>query len=232
MAGFRNDVVYGINVDFSGKAIPAATITTDNQILVGTTATNADGSHVQVGVLTAGTNVTIDNTVLADGKLTINASGSGSGGLTQLFFANNSTDLSGVTGDGTSYDVIFDNLTYGQTGSGYDTTTGIFTAPSTGWYFFTYRLGLSGITGSHTACNCDLVTTDTYGLVYRTLANPAAIKDSGNDCTIHDAQIVYLEATQTIKIEITVYSGTKDIGIIGPQSTVQFYSTFTGAKFA
>lgn len=145
-----------------------------------------------------------------------------------IFFANNSTDINDVTGDGTTYTVIFNNLTYGQQGSGYNTGTGVFTAPVTGWYLFTYRLGLAGLTSSHTACNADLVTTDSFGLVYRSVYNPAAIKDSSNFCTVHDSQIVYLAATNTIKVNITVFSGTKVVDIVGPQSTVQFYSTFTG----
>lgn len=49
MAGFRNDVMYANNVDFSGAALPAATVTTDAQLLIGATAS----PHIKVGTLTS-----------------------------------------------------------------------------------------------------------------------------------------------------------------------------------
>lgn len=49
MAGFRNEVVYGSNVDFSGVAVPAATMLTNGQLLIGSTALNAGNTHINVG---------------------------------------------------------------------------------------------------------------------------------------------------------------------------------------
>lgn len=53
MAGFQNDVVFANNVDFSGQGIPAATISTNGQLLIGSTALNAGGTHINVGNLTS-----------------------------------------------------------------------------------------------------------------------------------------------------------------------------------
>lgn len=55
MAGFDNDVVYGTNVNFStANALGgAATILTNGQMLIGTTALNAGGTHINVGTLTS-----------------------------------------------------------------------------------------------------------------------------------------------------------------------------------
>lgn len=56
MAGFDNDVVYGTNVDFSGAGGGQggnATLLTNGQMLIGSTALNAGGTHINVGTLTS-----------------------------------------------------------------------------------------------------------------------------------------------------------------------------------
>lgn len=53
MAGFDNEVVYGSNVDFTGSATVSATVVTDGQLIIGSTATNVGGTHINVGVLTS-----------------------------------------------------------------------------------------------------------------------------------------------------------------------------------
>ena len=47
MAGFDNDVMYASNVDFSGAATVAATVTTNGQLLIGSTA----APNIRVGTL-------------------------------------------------------------------------------------------------------------------------------------------------------------------------------------
>jgi hypothetical protein len=47
MAGFDNETVYGSNVDFTGNATVSPTVTTNGQLLIGSTAT----PNIQVGVL-------------------------------------------------------------------------------------------------------------------------------------------------------------------------------------
>ena len=52
MAGISNGVIYGNNVDFSGGSPISAKIVANGQLLIGTTALNAGGTHVNVGTLT------------------------------------------------------------------------------------------------------------------------------------------------------------------------------------
>jgi len=52
-AGFQNSLVYGENVDFSGAAVPAPRILTNGQMLIGSTALNAGGTHINVGTFTS-----------------------------------------------------------------------------------------------------------------------------------------------------------------------------------
>jgi len=58
MSGFAHDgndieLVYSKNVDFSGGATPTGQILTNGQMLIGTTAVNAGGTHINVGTLTS-----------------------------------------------------------------------------------------------------------------------------------------------------------------------------------
>ena len=55
MAGFENDVLLCSNVNFN-PALPkphTGLITTDGQMIIGTTALNAGGTHLSIGVLTS-----------------------------------------------------------------------------------------------------------------------------------------------------------------------------------
>lgn len=53
MAGFDNEVVYGSNVDFSGNSNVTAQLLLNGQLIIGSTALNAGGTHVNTGVLTS-----------------------------------------------------------------------------------------------------------------------------------------------------------------------------------
>jgi len=56
MAGFSNEVVYATNVNFTnlpGSARVSPTITTDGQLIIGSTALNAGGTHINIGNITS-----------------------------------------------------------------------------------------------------------------------------------------------------------------------------------
>lgn len=75
------------------------------------------------------------------------------------FFAYNSATLSNVSGDGTVYDpIIFNTISYDTTGGGYNSTTGIYTAPINGTYFF-YSLLRVGAGASATQWASGMNTT-------------------------------------------------------------------------
>lgn len=50
-AGFSNDVVFAKNVNFQGAK--SATVSTDGQLIIGSTALNAGGTHLNIGNLTS-----------------------------------------------------------------------------------------------------------------------------------------------------------------------------------
>lgn len=58
MPGFDNAVVYGTNIDLSGGSPVSGQFATNGQLLIGTTAVNAGGTHINIGVISS-TNSTI-----------------------------------------------------------------------------------------------------------------------------------------------------------------------------
>ncbi len=69
MAGFRNEVIYANNVDFSGGSPVVGKVTTDGQLLIGATA----APNIRVATLTAGAGIGITN---GAGSITITNTGS------------------------------------------------------------------------------------------------------------------------------------------------------------
>ena len=69
MAGFRNEVVYADNVDFSSGSPVTGQVTTDGQLLIGATAS----PNIRVATLTAGAGISIMN---GAGSITITNTGS------------------------------------------------------------------------------------------------------------------------------------------------------------
>jgi hypothetical protein len=53
MPGFDNGVVFAENVDFSGGAAVSETITTDGQLIIGTTVPNLGGTHISIGTISS-----------------------------------------------------------------------------------------------------------------------------------------------------------------------------------
>ncbi len=158
MAGFDNDVVYADNVDFSGGSPVSGKILLDGQLLIGSTALNAGGTHINVGTLTAGTGIAITN---GSGSIIIeNTGGGGGGGGTNSLMGNSGTATqsggvitvigsSGITttGDGASTLTITPTNDLAAlealAGTGYAVRTGVDT-----WALRTFLAG-SGISLSN-----------------------------------------------------------------------------------
>lgn len=68
----------------------------------------------------------------------------GTSGAPVVFITTVSTTINNVTGDGANYTVVYNNIIV-DTDSAYDNTTGIFTAPSTGYYQFNASVCAQGL---------------------------------------------------------------------------------------
>lgn len=122
-----------------------------------------------------------------------------------LFIAAN-TLVSDVTGDGTTYAMIFDSEILDQA-SNYNNATGVFTAPYTGNYLFTVSAVVGGLTASHTSGSIRLVTTA------RTItlngSSYGAIRNASNIATVQGSVIARMTAGDTAYSDLTVSGGTK-----------------------
>lgn len=112
MAGFDNDVVYGTNINLSvaGATGGNASLLTDGQMLIASTALNGGGSHVNVGTITSplatisvgysSPNITLD--VVSSGIETIAGDTGSITGTNLTIYADNASNNSGSS-------VSFDN---------------------------------------------------------------------------------------------------------------------------
>ena len=148
------------------------------------------------------------------------------GGTPVGFISTLTTSATNATGDGTQYTLICDNVVV-NAGSGYDNTTGIFTAPSNGSYAFNFNIFLSNLSSSHT----DVVVYFQFsgGSSDRILSvNPYVVMSSTGLMGLSVATTKYILAAQTVKVLIAVSGGTKTVTVEG--GTPDAFSTFNGFK--
>lgn len=127
-------------------------------------------------------------------------------------------DVLNVTGDGTVYPII--NLTeIFDRASNYNNTTGVFTAPVGGAYFFSGTVGITGLDSSQTLYNIQLVTSNrTYNLY---LGNAWGQASAGGSLTISFAQVADMDTSDTAYITVAVYFGSKTVDISTNHSKFQ-----------
>lgn len=173
-----------------------------------------------------GTNATSFGTsqgiVVYNGTSLVNYSGPqlSSGGVytntTQpCFLAYNSVNISNVTGDATTYTMILDTTAY-NVGSGYNTGTGVFTAPVAGKYQFTVNMYTIGITGSHSV---GVGTCGGYTVWY---CKPSGIATGGGTFMTSGSIIISLAASGTVSCTYYVSGGTKVAGLGGGSNLTTF----------
>lgn len=142
--------------------------------------------------------------------------------LQPAFCANNSTQDTNQTGDGTSVSVQFDAERFDQQGN---FATPSFTAPVDGKYAFSASVSLGSLGAGHTSAVLQLVTSNkTYTLCR---GNAAAMRDSGNSYNLNGSMTVEMEAADTASIAVVVSNSTKTVSIDNNSDTF-----FSGALAA
>jgi len=192
-------------VQSSGAGVFSASKGNDGEMLIGSTAGSPAWS-----TLTAGSGISIVN---AANSVTISTT---SGGATTLsnFKATLSASQSNVTGDGTSYQIPFDQVEF-DVGSDFNTGTGKFVAPLKGIYYFTAEIYCSDTTlGRSGASTSILVTSATYPESnFQNIINPSAIAYNSNAYTFLCSTMTRMDVADTAELVVTVNGGPKDVGI-------------------
>jgi len=155
----------------------------------------------------------------------------GGGGSATAFFAYASTDKTDVTGNGVNYTVLFDS-TVRNDGTAYNTGTGTFTAPSTGFYSFNTVIWFSaGATLTSTSelivSSLGSVITQILGLVSATTAAQTATA-----YIVSYSWMAQMTSGDTMAVQTFSNSALQNVTIKGgaispnPQSIISSFSGF------
>ena len=127
-----------------------------------------------------------------------------------------------VTGDATVYTVPFDSEVF-DLNSDFDITTGIFTAPITGKYFFAYSILFQGILNAHNFMQTRIVVSNRTILQNEMDLDPIA---TSSDLNVTGSMLLDMDATDTAKIDVIVSGSTLVIDIGADQPTFSGHLVF------
>lgn len=136
------------------------------------------------------------------------------------FLAFLSANVLLVTGDGTTYDIIPDTVSF-DLGSNYNNGTGKFTAPATGLYLFQGGVSISGMLVANNSFFLTLRSSNSAATCRIATVNPFAYNPSGGGgADISGCGIIPLTSGDTMNLEITGSNGTKVINVLGSASVL------------
>lgn len=139
------------------------------------------------------------------------------------FYALKTSTSQDVTGDGTYADVVYDSELNDQA-SNYDNSTGVFTAPVSGFYRFSGTVGFLTCSSNHTGGIVLLVTSNRSHVIWG--GNPYAVQYSygGDYWQIHNFDcLTYMDAGDTAKVQAYVVGGSKTVDVTG-SAVREFFS--------
>jgi len=235
MAGFDNDVVYGINADFSNAlggtgADPSGELLTDGQMWIGSTALNPGNTNINVGTLTSpGGSVTIGysspNITLEAGGAVPTTFTADSGTATPV--ANNINLLGGSNGidtvaAGDTVTFNFDVTEQPTIATSYATPSGT-AIPALNVLTFANGTGVSiTAAGSTVTVNASATTPLSFPTDSGTAtpaANALTIAGSGSITTTGAGATVTVQLTGLTNHALLVGAGTTTITKVGPTAT-------------
>ena len=135
--------------------------------------------------------------------------------------AEQTSTITNVTGDGTVYQAVFNNL---ASGGNFNTVTGVFTATLSGMYLFTIGSYFTSLSAAATSAVCTLVTTNaTYTF---SKYNPGAWRDSSNRSLLLGQVVANMIANDTSHVNVQVSNTTKTIGFGSGLSYISIWRLF------
>ncbi len=127
-------------------------------------------------------------------------------------FTATTTAGTDITGDGTPYKLATFTTDVVNIGSHLNTTTGIFTAPVNGQYFFNVIVALDQLTTSHTITQITLIFSGGNNRQLWDL-DGGNITRSNSDLTLPGGGLLTMAATDTCYVQVQVSGSTKTVDI-------------------
>jgi len=219
MAGAANSINEGTTgiCGFTGTAFTGTAVTQYNTLVGGATSSTL----VNISPGTAGQ-------VLTSNGASANPSYQGFSPV--VFSAYLSSSQVNATGDGTIFTPIY-NTVLSNIGSAYNNSTGVFTAPATGVYMFSYITCYEN-SGVSTAFITAFVSGAPENYNFRSDQSSAA-NVFGGVLISNGTAIVPLTSGDTMQMSVAAYGSTKTVSIAGGTlSTYATTSVFSGFRVA
>ena len=142
--------------------------------------------------------------------------------LQPCFLAYPSTTITDVTGDGTTYSIVYNSEVFDQ-GSNFASNT--FTAPVTGKYYLNVSVLFAGLGAGNTSGVISLITSArTYSFGY---INYGTMRDNGNFGNQAASFVCDMTAADTATVSVAINGGTKVVDIFGNAAST-IYTEFSG----
>ena len=208
----------------TGSIITAGGISTQKALWVGTTTTLAgaltyggvalSNAVTGTGNMVLSTSPTITTATLTSPAITIATAGSFVAPSFAAYLSAPTSD--NKTGDGTVYAVVCDTEEW-DAGSNF--LSGIFTAPVTGKYSFTWQCRVENLQSNHTFIVLKLTTSDGR-LFVGPVCSPYAIRETTSGlstCGVTMTTVISLAAGQTVtpNVEVNGSGSSKVVGVYG-----------------
>lgn len=136
------------------------------------------------------------------------------------FMAYNNTTLSNVTGDGTTYTMVFGTERY-DIGNNYAPATGIFTAPYTGKYLLSTAIQPESLDATVTVGVLQMTTSNNAYMLNR---NNIGVIRLGTFACWGGAVSADMDAADTAKVDIAITEGSGKVVDFTASSTVNWFS--------
>jgi hypothetical protein len=149
--------------------------------------------------------------------------------LQPAFFSYLSTNLINAVPQNSNYTVVFDTIVYDQNNN-YSTTSGIFTAPITGVYYFTSVSTVTGTLGNGaTEIRYIIIGSGTNESFRAYKANPQTAPSVDNsNLTLGGQAFIRLNAGDTIQMQIAQFNGNSNTTLLGGAPSSNAVTFFQG----